>query len=101
MLVKDAIKATGLILIPFNPVLDLFGSVAEEVVCLALAKHRSSAENTDDYGRRTRNTHLHWSNTRVQEKKPVVNLVRFSGAFRITDKMFRVILLDEVLHNGS
>ena len=101
MLVEDAIKATGLILIPFDSIFDLFGSVAEKVVCLALAVHRRSAENTDDYGFRTLDTDLHRPNTSVQEKEPVVDLVRLSGAFRIADKMVRIVLLDEVLHDGA
>lgn len=41
MLVQNTIQSSGLVLVPVNPILDLFGSISSEVVRLSL--HRAHA----------------------------------------------------------
>lgn len=44
---------------------------------------------------------LHWPNPSIQEEQPIVDFVRFPRAFREAYEMFRIVLLDEILHDRA
>ena len=77
--VQYAIKPPGLVLVTADAVGDLLRCVSEEMVCLS----------------------LHRSNPGIQKEEPVVDLVAFTRAFGIRDLVFRVVLLDQVLHDAT
>lgn len=77
--VQYAIQPPGLVLVTADAVGDLLWCVSEEMVCLS----------------------LHRSNPGIQKEEPVVDLVAFTGAFGIGDLMFRVVLLNQVLHDAT
>lgn len=74
MVIQHAIQPSGLVYVPFHPVLDTLGGIAREMVRLAL--HRAHAG--------------------VHEIQPVVHLVVFAGALREGDLVIIVVLFDEI-----
>ena len=79
MLLQHRVQAARLVLISVDAVLDLLRRVSEEMVGLSL--HRAHAA--------------------VQEEKPVVDFIALAGTLGVGDLVLRVVLLDEVLQDGT
>lgn len=77
--VQDAVEAARLVLVSLHAVVDSLRGVAVEVVGLA----------------------LHGAHAGVEKEEPVVDFVGLAGAFGVGDVVVRVVLLDEVLHDGA
>ncbi len=79
MEIEDAVKPPGFIPVSISAIFDSLGGISNEVVGLTL--HRSHAC--------------------VEEKKPVVDFVRLTRAFRVANEMLCIVLLDKILHDRS
>lgn len=79
MLLQHRVQTARLVLISVDAVFNLLRRVPEEVVGLP----------------------LHGAHAPVQEEEPVVNFVAFAGPFGVGDLVLGVVLLNEVLQDGT